>query len=174
MVEWCEGVLLVDADNAYANRLNRKTALHNIQQICPPLYKYLNNSYNTPAKLYLKDGSFILSEEGVTQGDNLAMATYALSTKTLIDTLRTTTNKEKIRQMWFADDSAGGGTLDALKMWWNHLSDNGPAYGYYPKPPKTHLILKNPEDLNRAQNLFGVDGVKITCEGERHIGAVIS
>ena len=84
---WCEAVLLVDADNAF-NRLNRKVALHNIHRTCSPLFKYLNNSYNTRAKLYLLDGSFMLSEEGVTQGDNLAMAMYALSTKPLIDRLK--------------------------------------------------------------------------------------
>ena len=39
-----EAVLLVDADNAF-NRLNRKVALHNIQQICPPMYTYLLNHY---------------------------------------------------------------------------------------------------------------------------------
>ena len=88
--DWCEAVILVDADNAF-NRLNINVALHNIKKTCPPLQKYLNNSYNTPSKLYLKDGSFILSEEGVTQGDNLAMAMYAISTRNLIDSLHTVT-----------------------------------------------------------------------------------
>ena len=77
--EWCEGVLLVDADNAF-NRLNRAAALHNIKRSCPLLHQFLLNSYKSPAKLHLGDGTFILSEEGVTQGDTVAMAKYALGT----------------------------------------------------------------------------------------------
>ena len=49
----------------------------------------------------------------------------------------------------------------------------GPAYGYYPKPAKTYLILKDQSMQQRAEELFGRDGVKITAEGKRHIGAVI-
>ena len=53
------------------------------------------------------------------------------------------------------------------------MKEKGPSYGYYPKPTKTHLILKNPDQLQRAEDLFAVDGVKITVEGNRHIGAVL-
>ena len=42
--EETEAVLLVDANNAF-NRLNRKVALHNIKEICPPIYTFLNNHY---------------------------------------------------------------------------------------------------------------------------------
>lgn len=171
--DWCEAILLVDADNAF-NRLNRKVALHNIQRTCSPLFRYLNNSYNTPAKLYLGDGSFLLSEEGVTQGDNLAMAMYALSTRPLINSLKETRGMdENFKQVWYADDSTGAGKLEKLKRWWQHLKEEGPAYGYFPKPTKTHLIVKNLEDLERAQLLFAGDGVKVTIDGERHIGAVV-
>ena len=74
-----ECLLLVDADNAF-NKLNRKVSLENIKRLRPPMYTYLHNSYNTPARLYLENGDHILSQEGVTQGDNAAMAMYALST----------------------------------------------------------------------------------------------
>ena len=43
-----EALLLVDAENAF-NFLNRKVALQNIKQICPPLYQYLSNTYQSPA-----------------------------------------------------------------------------------------------------------------------------
>ena len=64
--------------------------------------------------------------------------------------------------------------IDA-KRWWDHLNQVGPAYGYFPKSSKTHLILKSPELLERAKELFGTDadGVKITTEGKRHVGAVV-
>jgi len=45
------------------------------------MYTYLHNSYNTPAMLHLENGNHRLSQEGVMQGDNAAMAMYALSTQ---------------------------------------------------------------------------------------------
>ena len=80
-----ECLLLVDTGNAF-NKLNRKVSLENNKKLCPPKYTYLHNSYNTPTMLYLENGNHILSQEGVTQGDNTAMALYALSTRPLIDT----------------------------------------------------------------------------------------
>ena len=47
-----EAILLVDAENAF-NNLNRKAALKNIKEICPPLYQYLDNTYQKPAKLVI-------------------------------------------------------------------------------------------------------------------------
>jgi len=48
--------------------------------MCPLMYTYLYNSYSTPTMLYLENGKHVLSQDGVTQGDNAAMAMYALST----------------------------------------------------------------------------------------------
>ena len=98
--ETSEGVLLVDAKNAF-NLLNIKVAIHNVQHLCPPMYTFLNNSYHQHNKLFLKDGSVIMSKEGVTQGDPLSMAIYALSTRKLIETLR---EKAPVLQAWFAED----------------------------------------------------------------------
>ena len=64
----CDVVILVDAENAF-NKLNRAAALQNIKQVCPSFRQYLRNSYKNPAKLSLNDGSYILLQEGVTQGD---------------------------------------------------------------------------------------------------------
>ena len=59
------------------NKLNRKVSLENIRRLCTPMYTYLHNSYSTPAMLYLENGNHMLSQEGVMQGDNAAMAMYA-------------------------------------------------------------------------------------------------
>ena len=75
-----EAVLLIDAENA-SNRLNRQTALVNIRHICPKISTYVINTYRLPARLILGEGVENLSQEGTTQGDNLAMAFYALSLK---------------------------------------------------------------------------------------------
>ena len=46
--ESCEGVLLVDASNAF-NSLNRQVALLNVQALCPSLAKVLANTYRDHA-----------------------------------------------------------------------------------------------------------------------------
>ena len=82
-----EAVLLVDADNAF-NRLNRKAALHNIRQLCPPFHRYLSNTYQKSAKLIVNDSyscDYIYSDEGATQGDVAAMAKYAVGIRPLIN-----------------------------------------------------------------------------------------
>ena len=71
-----EAVLFVDADNAF-NRLNRKAALHNVQQLCPPLFRFLMNHYQSSADLVVPNshsGPVLLSsEEACTQDDVLAV-----------------------------------------------------------------------------------------------------
>ena len=60
-----------------------------------------------------------------------------------------------------------------MRKWWDILNVTGPKYGYYPKPSKTILIVKDPSNLQRAHEIFDQTGVKITTSGERHLGAVI-
>ena len=176
--ESCEAVILVDAENAF-NRLNREVAIKNIKQTCPPLYCYLNNSYKAPAKLHLGDGTFIWSKEGATQGDNLAMPMYGISTRPLIDSLasssniQTEVNPDGMIQVWFADDSSGAGRIEDLHHWLSQLKLEGQAYGYFLNPGKTIVIVKDPSLLNKAHEFFDQEGFTITADGERHIGAVI-
>ena len=49
--------------------------------------------------LYLENGNNILSQEGVTQGDNAAMAMYALSTRPLIQALSKETANDEVKQV---------------------------------------------------------------------------
>ena len=168
--EECEAVILVDAENAF-NSLNREAALHNIGRICPSLHRFVQNSYQESAKLHLGDGTHLLSQEGVTQGDNLAMGMYAVATRRLIDELKS--EVPDVMQVWFADDSSCGGRLERILKWWEVLKVIGPLFGYFPKPSKTHLIVKDPSLVARAQELFLGEGVQITAEGERHIGAAL-
>ena len=74
-----DSVLLVDASNAF-NCLNRAAALHNSPHLCPSLGHSLQNSYQTPARLFVSGEGELQSCEGTTQGDLLAMAFYALAT----------------------------------------------------------------------------------------------
>ena len=117
-----DGVLLIDASNAF-NALNRQAALHNIQVQCPTITIYAINTYRLSARLLITGGQEILSAEGTTQGDPLAMALYALSIQPLITSLQ---GACKIKQCWFADDASGAGPVAEIKRWWDNLSAIGP------------------------------------------------
>ena len=161
-----EAVLLVDATNAF-NSLNRQAALHNIHRLCPPLATVLTNIYREDTHLFI-NGETLLSREGTTQGDPLAMAMYAIGILPLINQLKSTTAK----QVWFADDATASGRLHHLRNWWTKLNELGPAYGYFANSKKTWLIVKE-KNLPMAMELFSDSGVNITTEGKRHLGAAI-
>ena len=165
----CEAFILVDADNAF-NRLNRKSALHNVERLCPPLHRFLNNTYKEPSRLHLGDGTYIWSEEGATQGDPLAMPKYSVSTRPIIDSLHENTTGTV--QVWFADDANVGGKLEYLKPWWDHLKFIGPSYGYYVQSKKTIMVVKSQEIKEKAMELFANEGIEIRV-GHRQLGAVI-
>ena len=164
--EETEGVLLVDAKNAF-NSLNRAAALHNCQALCPSLAPILINIYRSSAQLFVA-GESILSQEGTTQGDPLAMAMYALGTLPLIRAVTTPGAK----QTWYADDAAAGGNLRHIRQWWNQLATLGPDFGYFANSSKSWLIVKE-QHLAEAERIFAETGVRITCEGKRHLGAAL-
>ena len=173
--EETEALLLVDAENAF-NNLNRKTAIHNIRELCPPFFRFLSNTYQTPSKMIINDQTkvdCILSEEGSTQGDVAAMGMYAIGTRPLLDILHNKTDTSKCQQVWYADDSSAAGFLEEIRKWWATLNDVGPKFGYHPKPSKTILIVKDPAKFGIAEELFKDTGIKLTLSGERHLGAVI-
>ena len=165
----------MDAENAF-NNLNREAALKNIKEICPTFYRYLNNTYQNPAKLVIpgQDNKYniIYSEEGSTQGDVGAMAMYGLGIKPLTDRLSSAVDRQVCKQVWYADDSSSAGELNMMCKWWEELCKTGPKYGYFPLASKTILIVK-PEFEEKARTIFGETGVKISTSGERHMGAVI-
>ena len=109
--EECEAVLLVDAKNAF-NTLNRQATLHNIRIICPAFSTILINTYRS-LKLLLQGGEHLLSKEGTTQGDPLAMAMYALGMciYPLITQLC-----GPARQVWFADDATAATAKSILMI----------------------------------------------------------
>jgi len=164
-----QGVLLVDAENAF-NSLNRKVVLHNIVYVCPALATVLNNCYQTPSRLIVPGGGELLSKEGITQGDPLGMAMFALSIVPLI--LKLSETGESLSQVWFADDASGAGSLQGLRQWWDVLSTLGPSFGYYPKPSKTCLVI-HPQNEEAAKAVFREAGITITTEGKTHLGSAL-
>ena len=63
----------------------------------------------------------MLSKEGTTQGDNLAMSFYALSASGMIATLQNlqpgVDNTPAVKQVWLAADGNGAGTVVMLNPW---------------------------------------------------------
>ena len=161
-----EGALFADASNAF-NRLNRSVCLQNVQRLCPPLAPALVNTYRSPARLF-SNGETILSCEGTTQGDPLAMPMYALGTVPLI---REASIAEAL-QSWYADDSAAASTIKRLRKWWSILLDRGPLYGYFTNATKS-VLLVNPQHEAEARKLFSDTEVQIRTDGFRHLGAVL-
>ena len=102
--EGTEGLLLVDAFNAF-NSLNRCAALLNMFHLCSSLATVLTNTYRSASSLFI-DGTSLLSQEGTTQGDPLAMPMYAISIVPVIQQL-----KGLARQVWYACFSFGIGGL---------------------------------------------------------------
>ena len=70
-------MILVDATNVF-NNLNSKVVLLNIAVMCPMIARVLINCYRGDAPLFV-GGVILLSTEGTTQGDPLAMAMFALA-----------------------------------------------------------------------------------------------
>ena len=65
-----DAVLLIDASNA----LNRAAALHDTRVLCPILSTYVINTYRQSARLFITSCEELLSAEGTTQGDPLAVS----------------------------------------------------------------------------------------------------
>ena len=164
-----EAILLVDATNAF-NSLNRLSALHNIQRLCPSLATALINTYREPTELFV-DGDVLYSREGTTQGDPLAMPMYALATIPLIKKLRQ--NWNDVSQVWYADDASAAGKILSLRSWWSQLASLGPKYGYFANAAKTWLVTKG-KHLEAATAAFTDTAVKVTSEGRPYLGAAIN
>ena len=117
--EGTDGILLIDASNAF-NQMNRSVALHNIQITCKEMSLYIINTYRSSSRLFICGGGEILSQEGTTQGDPLAMPWYSVNASVMIQSLRT--SSPGVIQVWLADDPAGGGQIVPLYNWYSHLT----------------------------------------------------
>ena len=136
-------------------------------QLCANLAPVLINTYHNATVLYV-GGLTLLSEEGTTQGDPLAMPMYALGKTPLISQLQASNN---VTQVWYADDAAAAGSLQDLQ-WWNHLATLGPAFGYFASAPKTWLLTKH-HLVSEARNIFQGTQVNVTSVGRPYLGSLL-
>ena len=126
-----DGILLIDADNAF-NRVNRATALWNVQFTCPAMKHVLINFYRSPSRIFMNGEGFceLLSQEGTTQGCPLAMDMYVIALAPLLKHLQ-----PRCKQVWYADDATGCDKLEKMRSWFDEMRRVGPNYGYSQSPP---------------------------------------
>eukprot|EP00731_Ephydatia_muelleri_P004744 Em0002g920a len=74
-------------------------------------------------------------------------------------------------QCWYADDLACAAKIPKLREWFDNLCKLGPAYGYYPEPQKT-VVVVDEVDKAEANACFGDIGVKVS-RGQRYLGGFI-
>ena len=86
------------------------------------------------------------------KGCPLAMPFYGICVTQIIDTLKQ--QCPVVHQVWLADDATGAGTLQNLRKWWEVVIKEGEKYGYYVKPSKSWIILKNPAQQQLTESLF--------------------
>ena len=81
------------------------------------------------------------------------MAVYALATIPLLLMVLEITAQfpdNSVKMVKYSDNFTAGGTVTSIKKCWDTLCKLGPKFGYYPKPSKTWLIVKN----NRRRKLI--------------------
>ena len=113
------------------------------------------NTYRDDVQLFI-DGDTLLSQEGTTQGDFLAMAMYAVAITPLI---RRSLEDDETKQVWFADDAI------RLRRWWDRIVERGPAYGYHPNPTKTCRLVGE-EGVEMAKEVFQGTDISVTEDGK--------
>ena len=79
---------------------------------------------------------------------------------------------ELAREVWFADDATGGGSLTALRSWWDKLVTLGPNFGYHLNGDKTWLVVKDGLEDAAMEASVGTS-VQVTRQGRKHLGAAL-
>ena len=132
----------------------------------PFLCSHFDNTYRSAAGLFIA-GDTLLSEEGTTQGNPLAMPMYALATLPLIKHI-----SGGVTQIWCADDAFAYGSISQLQQWWENFQQVGPGFCYNVNPTKSWLVTKS-SCYDVAVSQFSDSGVNVTCEGRPYLGAAI-
>ena len=158
-----EVIFLVDARNAF-NSMGRARALRSARIHCPTLATAFQNFYGSEGLLLLGDGKSLRSREGTTQGCPLGMAMFSINSVPLIAKV----SRDGVIQVWYADDSAAGGTVTATHAWFKHLQEAGAEFGYEPRPEKCVAVVK-PEAMSSFERTFGhlmgENGIQVVCPG---------
>ena len=124
-----------------------------------------------PSRLFITGGKEILSNEGNTQGDSMAMEMGALGLMPLLSSI-ISNNTGNLIHIAFADDLTGVGKIHELIEWWKNVLHYGPYLRYYVNKSKSWLIIKD-EYIQIKKETFQDYNIKITTDGHGHLGAVV-
>ena len=111
----------------------------------------------------------LLSREGVTQGDPLAMVLYGLALTPLSEQLRITV--PSVVQPWYADDAAMEGPVEGIAIAMRLLQQQGPARGYYPEPAKS-IFVGHAHSIEAAKTVLAEFDFQYST-GSRYVGGFI-
>ena len=162
------GMLLMDASNAF-NSLNRETALWNARLLWPRCSRFPFITYRGFASLFIAGADEVIcSREGTTQRDPLAMFFYGVPLLPLIQKLK---DPKKVLQSWYVDDSAAIAKLKKLEICLKNLIGEGPAFGYFPEPSKSFLVVDK-HYVEEAHHKFDKYSITIV-DGKRLLGDFI-
>jgi hypothetical protein len=166
------GGLLVDAYNGF-NELQRKAMLWTVRHLWPSGARMAFNCYRHAAILVLrgKNGhcEFLLSCEGVTQGDPLSMFLYGLALTPLSRNLRD--QVPEAVQPVYADDMFIAGTASRIADCMRLLQVQGPRRGYFPEPAKS-IVVCRPEHEAALRDKLSEFNFRYE-KGHRYIGGFI-
>ena len=92
------------------------------------------------------------------QGVTIVMIAYGIGILPLIRNLKRYLHD--VMQPWNTDDTRSLGTLAIIETYFNFLTRQGPGNGYYPKPPKSVLVMY-PENL-KVKN-YSAHAMSLKC-----------
>ena len=166
------GFLLIDARNAF-NEINRTVMLWVVRHEWPSGARFCFNCYQHHALLVNRGAIgktvMIPSQEGVTQGDPLAMICFGIGILPLIRQLKSEFPAAK--QQWYADDGSIAGTFATIQAVFEQLQQLGPNYGYFPESSKSILIV-SPQNVEQAKAEFANLQFQVET-GARYLGSFI-
>ena len=111
----------------------------------------------------------IMSKQGVTQGDPLAMICYGIATLPLIRQLQE--ERQGWHQIWYADDGGITGDYNDIRRVFERPKEIGPKWGYLPEPSTCILVVKEGQ-REYATEQFADCGFEVRT-GSRYLGGYI-
>ena len=136
------GSALFDAKNGFIE-LNRELMLWNVADLRNQGSRFAFNCYRHWVRCLVRTEPghpplVIHSQEGITQGDCLAMSLYGVALMPLASRMRETI--PEALQPWYCNDAGAAGKALPNARCLDFLVKFGPQYGYFPEPGKSYYI----------------------------------
>jgi hypothetical protein len=168
-----KGLSMFDARNGF-NELKRYQMLWNVRHRWPKGSRLAFNCYRHFNLVIVRRGDgetahVITHEEGLSQGDPLAMILYGVALLPLVEKLKEAVPEALIPM--FADDAAAVANFTHCASCLEFLCAKGPIYGYHPEAEKTKVICSAADEAE-AKAAFLARNLNVqVSRGERYLGA---